>query len=158
MKSFIASIVVLVLAVLGMAVASEPADPPRPDGVRGAAFGDTPEAPPIAGVTEREGRMERNYPEQPPVIPHNVEGYQLDKRFNRCLDCHSRSASPDSGAPMVSVTHFMDRDKQVLAAVSPVRYFCTQCHVPQTDAEPMVENQFRTVDEVLRDLADQTEQ
>ena len=44
----------------------------------------------------------------------------------------------ESQAPMVSITHFMDRDGQFLASVSPRRYFCTQCHVPQHDVKPPV--------------------
>jgi len=51
---------------------------------------------------------------------------------------------------MVSVTHFMDRHFQVRAEVTPGRYFCTQCHVPQTDAQPLVESDFKAVDEVIR--------
>ena len=43
---------------------------------------------------------------------------------------------------MISVTHFMDRDGQVLADVTPRRYFCTECHVPQSDARPPVPNTF----------------
>ncbi|MFZ1045029.1 MAG: nitrate reductase cytochrome c-type subunit, partial [Pseudolabrys sp.] len=31
---------------------------------------------------------------------------------------------------------------QVLADVTPRRYFCTACHVPQTDAKPLVDNTF----------------
>ncbi len=154
MKWFTSITVLLLMAILGIAVASERADPPAPEGLRAGAgsFSQTLEAPPIAGVTEKRGRMERNYPEQPPVIPHAIRDYQVDQRHNRCLDCHSREAAPGAGAPMVSITHFMDRNKQVLAAVSPDRYFCTQCHVVQTDAEPLVENRFRTVDQVLHDL------
>ncbi|WP_175463882.1 nitrate reductase cytochrome c-type subunit, partial [Vibrio cholerae] len=30
--------------------------------------------------------------------------------------------------------------------VSPRRYFCLQCHVPQADAKPLVENDFERVD------------
>ena len=37
----------------------------------------------------------------------------------------------------------MDRDRQTLAAVSPRRYFCTQCHVPQLEVEPIVGNTVR---------------
>ena len=44
---------------------------------------------------------------------------------------------------MISVTHFMDRDAQVLADVTPRRYFCTACHVVQTDTQPLLPNQFR---------------
>ncbi len=32
----------------------------------------------------------RTYPEQPPVIPHSIEGYQLSVNANRCLSCHKR--------------------------------------------------------------------
>ena len=44
---------------------------------------------------------------------------------------------------MISVTHFMDRDGQMLADVTPRRYFCNACHVSQTDAKPLVANTFR---------------
>ncbi|MBT3288836.1 MAG: hypothetical protein HN380_15920, partial [Victivallales bacterium] len=47
-----------------------------------------------------------------------------------------------SQAPMVSVTHFMDRDGQVLSSVTPRRYFCNQCHVPQLEVKPLVANDF----------------
>ncbi|MEX0759068.1 MAG: nitrate reductase cytochrome c-type subunit [Tistlia sp.] len=92
-------------------------------------------------VTDR-GRQMRNYPEQPPVIPHDIEGYQLSLQTNTCLTCHRRQYVEASGAPMVSVTHYQDRDGQMLAEVSGRRYFCTQCHVTQSGAQPLVENLF----------------
>ena len=52
---------------------------------------------------------------------------------------------------MVSITHFMDRDNQFLAAVSPRRYFCTQCHVPQKEVKPLVDNDFVDIDQLLPD-------
>jgi cytochrome c-type protein NapC len=89
-----------------------------------------PAAPmtPMRNTSEKETR---NYPEQPPVIPHSIEGYQIDINGNKCLSCHARARTGESQAPMVSVTHFMDRDGQFLASVSPRRFFCTSCHVPQ---------------------------
>lgn len=154
MKLFGALLGLLLVAVLSLAVAAERSDPSAPDGLRpGGTFQQTLPAPPISGQARESGREERNYPEQPPVIPHSIRGYQVDTRVNQCLDCHSRSAATRAGAPMVSITHFMDRDQQVLAAVSPGRYFCTQCHVPKTDAQPLVGSDFKTVDEVLRDLS-----
>ena len=99
-------------------------------------------APPLARPITDDMRQMRNYPEQPPVIPHAIEGYQLTLKTNRCLDCHRRQYTEASGAPMISVTHFMDRDNQVLADVTPRRYFCTACHVQQTDAKPLVPNTF----------------
>jgi cytochrome c-type protein NapB len=93
-------------------------------------------------------RKMRAYPEQPPVIPHSIEGYQLSVNTNRCLSCHKREFTQGSGAPMISVTHYMDRQGQMLADVSPRRYFCTACHVPQTSAEPPVGNRFKDMSEM----------
>jgi cytochrome c-type protein NapB len=101
-----------------------------------------PPIPPIARPITDDKRVMRNYPEQPPVIPHSTDNYQLTLKANRCLDCHRRQYTEGSGAPMISVTHFMDRDGQVLADVTPRRYFCTACHVQQTDAKPLVPSTF----------------
>ncbi|MVA98185.1 nitrate reductase [Nitratireductor sp. CAU 1489] len=87
-------------------------------------------------------RKMRAYPEQPPIIPHSIEGYQLSVNANRCLSCHKREFTQGSGAPMISVTHYMTREGQMLADVSPRRYFCTACHVPQADVAPLVDSDF----------------
>ena len=100
-------------------------------------------APAIPKVSDEDGRRQRGLPEQPPTIPHAIRDYQVDLNANKCLSCHDRSRTGDSQAPMVSVTHFMDRDGQVLATVSPRRYFCNQCHVPQADVPTLVENEFQ---------------
>ena len=100
-------------------------------------------APPLARPIIDDKRVMRNYPEQPPVIPHSIDNYQLTLKTNRCLDCHRRQYTEGSGAPMISVTHFMDRNGQVLADVTPRRYFCTACHVQQTDAQPLVPSTFK---------------
>ena len=105
-------------------------------------MGDIP-APALARPVIDDKRIMRNYPEQPPVIPHSIDNYQLTLKTNRCLDCHRRQFTEGSGAPMISVTHFMDRDGQVLADVTPRRYFCTACHVHQTDAQPLVPSTFK---------------
>ena len=105
--------------------------------------------PPVPSVVNSDIREVRNWPEQPPVIPHQIDNYQIDLNVNKCLTCHSRTAVAVSQAPMVSITHFMTRDGQVLAAVTPRRFFCTQCHVPQMDVEPVVGNTFEDVDTVI---------
>ena len=51
---------------------------------------------------------------------------------------------------MVSITHFMDRDGQFLASVSPRRYFCNQCHVPQHPDKAPVANHFIDIDALLQ--------
>src|SRR6185437_16371242 len=68
-------------------------------------MGDNP-APALARPITDDIRKMRNYPEQPPVIPHSIDNYQLTLRTNRCLDCHRRQFTEASGAPMISVTHF----------------------------------------------------
>lgn len=93
-------------------------------------------------------RNMRAYPDQPPIIPHSIEGYQLSVNTNRCLSCHKREFTQDSGAPMISVTHYMTRDGQMIADVSPRRYFCTACHVPQADVRPLVDNGFKDMSEL----------
>jgi cytochrome c-type protein NapB len=95
----------------------------------------------------------RNYPEQPPLIPHSTEGYEISVRGNKCLSCHARSRVGESQAPMVSITHFADRDGQFLATVSPRRYFCTQCHVPQHDVKVPIKNDFVDIDSLLTSTA-----
>lgn len=141
----------LMTSLLAFAALAEDLDASAPDGLRqgGTLYQNLP-APPMAGEPRHSGREIRNYPEQPPVIPHSIRGYQVDRRHNRCLECHSRNQAPTVGAPMVSVTHFVDRDGQTRAAVAPSRYFCTQCHVPQTDASPLVESDFRSIDQVIQ--------
>jgi cytochrome c-type protein NapB len=140
---------ILIAMALGtFAAAALAADAPRLIGPTPAL--ESPPAPPLARTLNTEGRPSmRNYPEQPPVIPHPIEGYQLSLATNRCLTCHRRQYTEASGAPMISVTHYMDRAGQMLADVSPRRYFCTQCHVGQTDAQPLVENTFVDMDELV---------
>jgi cytochrome c-type protein NapB len=93
-------------------------------------------------------RKMRAYPEQPPIIPHSIEGYQLSVNANRCMSCHKREFTEGSGAPMISVTHYMTREGQMLADVSPRRYFCTACHVPQADTAPLIGNTFIDMSEL----------
>ncbi|MGJ4930824.1 nitrate reductase cytochrome c-type subunit [Bradyrhizobium sp. HKCCYLS2038] len=106
-------------------------------------------APPMQPTKNTAEKEVRNYPEQPPVIPHSIDGYQVDMQGNKCLSCHARARTAESKAPMLSITHFMDRDGQFLASVSPRRYFCTQCHVSQSVATPPVSNDFVDIDTVL---------
>src|SRR5262249_33481297 len=118
-------------------------------------------APPIAPDVNDDQRRMRNYPEQPPVIPHQIRDYQITLNANKCLSCHSRQFAAQSQAPMISITHFMDRDGQVLASVTPRRYFCTQCHVTQADIEPLIKNTFEDIDDLInaaRGGADKTGQ
>ena len=117
--------------------------------LRSADIAVEPDAPRLGNEENKDIKRERNYPMQPPTIPHKIAGYPVDLNSNKCLACHSRRQVEDSQAPMVSVTHYMDRDGNFLAEVSPRRYFCNQCHVPQVEDKPLVENVFQDIDAIL---------
>src|SRR5262252_6402257 len=110
-------------------------------------------ADPITPEQNSSVREPRNYPEQPPLIPHSTEGYEVSLRANKCLSCHARTRVRESQAPMIRITHFADRDGQFLASISPRRYFCTQCHVPQHNVQIPVDNDFVDIDTVLKGAA-----
>jgi cytochrome c-type protein NapB len=123
-------------------------------GLADAMRGSTPLAeetrpPALPAVENKDLRRERAYSMQPPTIPHKIEGYQVDKSANRCLFCHNRDRIGETQAIPLSVTHYMDRDGNVRAAISPRRYFCTQCHVEQHEVKPLVGNSFQDIDTVL---------
>ena len=88
----------------------------------------------------------RDFVQQPPLIPHDTKGYQINLKFNKCLTCHSWANYEQSGATKISQTHFTNREGIEIANVSAARYFCTQCHVPQRDVRPLVENEFEPVE------------
>src|SRR5215475_1469597 len=123
---------------------------PLASSLRGSTpLNDEGPAPPMTPMRNTAEKEVRNYPEQPPVIPHSIDGYQIDLNSNKCLSCHARARTAESQAPMVSITHFMDRDGQFLASVSPRRFFCTECHVPQQVTKPPVTNDFVDIDTML---------
>ena len=119
------------------------------DAARGAVPIDQPTRPPLLGnAVNDDVRRARNYDMQPPTIPHRVDGYQVDKNFNKCLDCHARDKTELSRAIPVSVTHYIDRNGRVLKQISTRRYFCQQCHVAQNAATPLVRNTFENLESV----------
>ncbi len=143
-------IVFAALAAAGFALGATGLLAQTQSGLRGGVpineEGAAPRMMPTRNTLEKEVR---NYPEQPPVIPHSIDGYQIDLNGNKCLTCHARARTGESQAPMVSITHFMDREGQFLASISPRRFFCTQCHVPQHEVKAPVENDFVDIDTLL---------
>jgi len=132
----------LVAATAAIAVAA-----PFGDAMRGnTPIVDEPTPPPLQNQENNDVRRVRSHPMQPPTIPHKIDGYQLDRTVNRCLFCHARTRIEETKAIPLSVTHYMDRDGSVRGDVSPRRYFCTQCHVPQDAVKPLVDNRFEDFD------------
>lgn len=108
------------------------------------------DAPDMKKVHRDQPPIPRNYVQQPPLIPHDVRGYEVDLKVNKCLSCHSWKNYQTYNATKISQTHFTDANGVDLADVSPRRYFCMQCHVVQTDAVPLVANDFKEVEALSR--------
>lgn len=86
----------------------------------------------------------RTFSTQPPVIPHAVENFdEITLEENQCLSCHGPDVYQKKNAPMIGKSHFIDRNGNKLDAISSARHNCVQCHVPQIDAPPLVENAFQ---------------
>ena len=106
---------------------------------------DTRKAGALKRVIKDRSPIDREYVYQPPLIPHQTRHYEVSLNANKCLSCHSWKYAGEMGATKISVTHYESRDGEVLADVSPRRYFCLQCHVTQVDATPLLDNDFERV-------------
>jgi len=90
-------------------------------------------------------RIARNFAQQPPLIPHSIEGFRIDSQVNICLACHDRPSYKAAKAPKIGDSHYRDREGKALKHIWMGRYNCNQCHVPQADAQPLVSNTFQPV-------------
>lgn len=109
---------------------------------------DTPPVQDIHKQNTSSGRFARAYRQQPPLIPHRVDKYQIDLNANQCMRCHDWPFHVEEGATKISETHYFDRNGVALDRVAGTRWFCTQCHVPQTDSRALVPSTFKSSTEV----------
>ena len=132
------SVLVISTVLGGIAIAQSSGD------VQTLRRGEIQETLPVPDIHKQiEGRIVRNYRQQPPLIPHSTSQYQVDKRTNQCLGCHDWSVAGERDAPTLSMTHYLDRDGNQLDSVAGTRWFCNQCHVPQANAPALVGNDFQ---------------
>ena len=86
----------------------------------------------------------------PPQIPHSIDSYlPVVAADNQCLDCHdtpkyigkpkNMDRTIKNKSPM-SRNHYTSDDLDALAGA---RFNCTQCHVPQSNAAPLVGNSYQ---------------
>jgi len=113
----------------------------------------TPTPAPAAYSDAKPGKNEwlpRAWDGIPPQIPHQTEMYlPVIAADNQCLDCHdvpkyidkpkNMDRNVKSKSPM-SRDHYADEGLETVAGA---RFNCTQCHVPQSNATPLVESTFR---------------
>ena len=112
------------------------------ESLRGEAVAKESVKPAKAKPVVVQGGIERNYKIQPPIIPHKIDKYRITLRNNGCMKCHSPKTYKKEKAPKVGDSHFLDRNGKRLDKVAKRRYFCNQCHIPQLNAKPLVENEF----------------
>ncbi|MES9991215.1 MAG: nitrate reductase cytochrome c-type subunit [Candidatus Thiodiazotropha sp.] len=94
-------------------------------------------------IVNVKGGIERSFKLQPPMVPHEVDKYEINLKNNGCMKCHSEASYEKEKAPKVGDSHYEDRDGKVLKTISSRRYFCNQCHAPQMGADPLVQNNFQ---------------
>lgn len=92
--------------------------------------------------------QERSFENAPPLIPHAIEDMlPITKDSNMCLSCHIKELAADMNTLPAPASHYFDMqaNKPTGDVVSNERFNCDQCHVPQTDAVPLVANNFQAV-------------
>lgn len=118
---------------------TQPVDPQRKE----LALDGGSAAPMKHRVDVVQGGIDRSYLGQPPMIPHDIEKYEITLGVNGCLKCHSDATYQAEKTKRTPDSHYLDRDGNKLEHLSNRRYFCTQCHAPQLSGAPLVENLFQ---------------
>jgi len=113
-------------------------------------------------------KFKRAFQDAPPMIPHDTTGMlPITKDNNACLGCHMPEYAKSVGATPIPVSHFTNfrpsksyavegkntSDMGDLKNVSikkldhlyQGRYNCSQCHAPQANVKPLVDNKFKPV-------------
>jgi nitrate reductase (cytochrome), electron transfer subunit len=89
---------------------------------------------------------ERAYENAPPMIPHSVADLlPITTEFNACIECHMPDEAEDMGSTPIPQSHLVNlRTQQDLGGkLYQGRFFCSQCHAPQTQLNLVVENDFK---------------
>jgi nitrate reductase (cytochrome), electron transfer subunit len=88
--------------------------------------------------------IERTFEGQPPLIPHAIDKYDIAPEANDCLDCHISDDLNGKKMPMLPKSHLIrTADAAAEPALNMRRWQCNSCHVPQVDAKPLVDNDFK---------------
>lgn len=115
--------------------------------LRGAAdIPVTNAAPKLMRFINDKENIARNFEEQPPLTPHDNDEYTINLRENKCLECHMKQPGKEAARSVeIPESHYFDRNGERLDHPAGSRHFCTQCHVPQADAQPLVGSSFQTL-------------
>jgi cytochrome c-type protein NapB len=103
-------------------------------------------SPKLVKFSRDKENVERTFEEQPPVLPHESDKYTINLNENKCLECHMKQPGKDEAKSVeMSESHYINRAGEKLDKPAGARHFCTQCHVPQVDAPPLVDSTFQSV-------------
>ncbi len=133
----------MIVAALTAAVFTAAAMAGNLDTLRGQGIDAMSKKPEKTRVVVVEGGIQRSFEKQPPMVPHKVDNYRIDLRNNGCMKCHSEKTYQQEKAPKIGDSHYVTRDGKTLDSLSSRRYFCNQCHAPQMNAQPLVQNTFQ---------------
>ena len=89
-----------------------------------------------------------SYVTAPPMIPHSIKGMTpITVKNNMCLNCHMPQNAKALGVTPMPEDHFVDNFEggKHIRRVAGSRYFCTTCHAPQANLDPVVENKFESL-------------
>jgi cytochrome c-type protein NapB len=97
------------------------------------------------GEKPRPPRISR---ENPPVIPHGIADFlPITREENGCLACHDIPGPKKKGEPTpIPASHRVDLRRapgRVGEKVYGARWVCISCHVPRSDAKPLVKNGYQ---------------
>ena len=110
-------------------------------------------------------KIKRAFQDAPPMIPHDVTDFlPITRQNNACVGCHAPDIAPAMGATPIPPSHYLDMrprhicdgvkfkksidntknetDVKKLTHLSQARFNCSQCHAPQSQGNPSVENLF----------------
>lgn len=85
-------------------------------------------------------KLTRSHENAPPQIPHMVDSTMISLKRHECMECHTNNKKAPKEAPKMKPSHYTNQAGKVMKTVYQGRYFCFQCHVPQSDAKPIVKN------------------
>ncbi|MEN8130122.1 MAG: nitrate reductase cytochrome c-type subunit [Pseudomonadota bacterium] len=88
------------------------------------------------------------YAGAPPQIPHSIDAFlPVTAESNQCMACHDKPdliGQQTKGVPTpMPRSHYTDlrrAPEKVTKKMIGSRFVCTQCHTPQADVAPLVEN------------------
>jgi cytochrome c-type protein NapB len=146
---------IVILVVAGTVAAGDPIDDSELGLSKTSVF-DTPSSEAFTHTESFPGTNEalpRAYSGAPPQIPHSISNYvPITAKSNKCLECHDKpeligKATKGLPTPMPK-GHYAQRfslTKKGSKSLDNATFLCNQCHVPQADVKPLVENTAKSL-------------